>query len=77
MRLTDLNRGDHFMLEGELHEVWMLGERIVLAFVLEPDGSRLPDDTCCSGFLTTAFSDLRFNREHETDLDREADELAS
>lgn len=75
--MTDLTKGEHFELEGALYEVYLLGERIVVAYVLDEFGERIEDetDTVC-GFKTSAFSDLRFNREHENEFDREADELA-
>lgn len=65
--------------------------RIVMAYVLQDVGhitngrlpeydshyERVPDPNDLTGdeFLTTVFSDLRFNREHETDEDRELDAL--
>lgn len=72
MIFQDLERGAHFMLEGARYEVQALGERIILAYVLDKRGQRQydPDDVVGDKYLTTAFSDLRFNREHETPEDR-------
>lgn len=71
MIFQDLNKGDIFTLEGALYEVYLLGERIVVAFILDENSERVPDpdDVVGDNFLTTAFSDLRFNREHETPED--------
>lgn len=87
MRLTDLKPGDVFKLEGGHYEVDYVSPsgRIVMAYVLnqamaamdKPKYARIPDPNDLTGdqFLTTVFSDLRFNREHETDEDRELDNL--
>lgn len=88
MRLTDLTPGAHFKLEGGDYEVQYISPsgRIVIAYVLGakktrpgiyPAAFRQPDPKDLTGdeFLTTAFSDLRFNREHETEEDRELDLL--
>lgn len=89
MIFQDLNKGDIFTLEGNYYEVYLLGERIVVAYLLQPvnnfkgrpvgiadnyEDTTLervpdPDDVVGGKFLTTAFSDLRFNREHETPED--------
>lgn len=71
MIFQDLQKGDVFFLEGALYEVYLLGERIVVAFILDENSERVPDpdDVVGDKFLTTAFSDLRFNREHETPED--------
>lgn len=71
MIFQDLTKGQRFTLEGGQYEVQTLGERIVLAFILDENGQRVPDpdDVVGDKFITTAFSDLRFNREHETPED--------
>lgn len=62
--IHDLEKGDVFELEGGLYEVQMLGERIILAFVLDGSLDRVPDELDSTGYKTTAFSDLRYYREH-------------
>lgn len=71
MIFTDLTKGQRFTLEGGAYEVQTLGERIVLAFILDAAGNRIPDpdDVVGDKYLTTAFSDLRFEREHRTPED--------
>lgn len=71
MIFADLTKGQRFTLEGGDYEVQTLGERIVLAFILDKDGNRMPDpdDVVGDKYLTTAFSDLRFEREHRTPED--------
>jgi len=71
MIFQDLNKGDVFALEGGQYEAYLLGERIVVAYVLDEHGQRVPDpdDIVGDTFLTTAFSDLRFEREHRTPED--------
>lgn len=84
MILTDLNKGDVFTLEGGHYEVDYVSPsgRIVMCFVLNqakaamdaPVYERLldPNDVVGDTYVTTVFSDLRFNREHETQEDRDA-----
>lgn len=71
MVFLDLNRGDRFTLEGKAYEVQTLGERVVIAYLLDKQGRRIPDpdDVVGDTYLTDFFSDLRFNREHETPED--------
>lgn len=64
MSIHHLNRGDVFELEGGLYEVMYLGERIIMAYVLDGALDRVPDPTNTEGWKTTAFSDLRYYREH-------------
>ncbi len=75
MRIHDLKRGDLFELEGGNYETWMVGERVILAFVLDEFLERIPDPDAIDGYKSTAFSDLRFNREHYTDEDALLDSL--
>lgn len=84
MRFTDLKKGDVFELEGGHYEVERLGDRIVIANVLEPLEGRAgvqkfqyvsdPKGLAGDEILTTAFSDMRFEREHLTDFERQCDE---
>lgn len=67
MVIHDLKRGDVFTLEGGLYETKILGERIVLAYQLDDAMERIPDPDAPDGWKSTAFSDLRFNREHYKD----------
>lgn len=81
MIFQDLKKGDVFTMDGQYYEVQLLGERIVVAYVLYDEGNtdgtsgstlqRMPDpdDIVGDTFLTTAFSDLRFEREHRTPED--------
>lgn len=71
MVFLDLSEGDRFELGGKQYEVQMLGERVILAYVLDAAGRRIPDpdDVVGDTYLTDFFSDLRFNREHETPED--------
>lgn len=64
MSIHDLKRGDVFELEGGLFEVKYLGERIIMAYQLDGALDRIEDPTSPDGFKTTAFSDLRYYREH-------------
>lgn len=79
MRFSDLKKGDVFQLEGGLYEVATLGERIVIAYVLgqtvhdEYLRTYDPKDLAGTEYLTTAFSDMRFEREHLTDEERQYD----
>lgn len=79
MRLTDLTPGHIFPLEGGLFETKYVSPsgRIVMAYVLDDVAKRVPDPEDLTGdaYLTTVFSDLRFNREHETPEDLELDDL--
>lgn len=71
MIFADLTKGQRFTLEGGDYEVQLLGERIVLAYKLNKAGERMldPDGVIGDEYLTTAFSDLRFEREHRTPED--------
>lgn len=89
MIFQDLKRGDVFTMDGQYYEVQLLGERIVVAYLLQPVHNfertpagvavmfadttleRIPDpdDVVGDKYLTTAFSDLRFDREHRTPED--------
>lgn len=79
MRLTDLKTGDVFQLEGAHYETIAVWGRIVYCYVLAPTGfdkpMRIPDPEDLTGdaFLTTMFSDMRFEREHLTDEERRYD----
>lgn len=68
--------GDVFLIDGAPYEAETIGGRIVLAYVLDAAGNRQPDPNDLAGdqFLTTAFSDLRFNKNNLTDFERQCDE---
>lgn len=76
MILADLNAGDTFELEGARFEVELISPsgRICLAYNLTDSGKRLfdPNDPIGDTFAKTVISDTRFNREHETQDDRDA-----
>jgi hypothetical protein len=76
MILTDLSAGDVFQLEGASYEVEFISPsgRICMAFNVTDSGKRLfdPNDPIGDTFAKTAISDTRFNREHETQADRDA-----
>lgn len=76
MILTDLNKGDTFTLEGARYEVEFISPsgRICMAYNLTDSGKRLfdPSDPVDDTYLKTVISDTRFNREHETQADRDA-----
>lgn len=99
MRFEDLQVGDVFQIDGAFYEAAIIGERIVVAYVLQPTHNfkhqlggvtptsladayedttleRQPDPNDLAGdqFLTTAFSDLRFNKNNLTDFERQCDE---
>lgn len=67
MVIHDLKRGEVFPLEGKLYETMLVGDRIVLAFELDDALERIPDPASADGWRSTAFSDLRFNKEHYHD----------
>ena len=67
MVIHDLKRGDVFPLEGGLYETILVGDRIVLAYQLDDAMERIPDAEAADGWKSTAFSDLRFNKEHYHD----------
>ena len=75
MRFEDLQVGDVFQIDGAYYEAEIIGERIVVANVLK-NRERQPDPNDLAGdqFLTTAFSDLRFNENNLTDFERQCDE---
>lgn len=80
MRFEALEVCDRFNIDGAPYEAAIIGTRIVVAYVLQPTLERTPDPKDLAGdvFLTTAFSDLRFNRNNLTDFERQCDEdLAS
>lgn len=64
MSIHHLEKGDVFELEGTLYEVKTIGERIILAYELDGALDRIPDLTSADGWKSTAFSDLRYYREH-------------
>lgn len=76
MILTDLTAGDTFTLDGALFEVDYISPsgRICMAYRLTDSGKRLfdPADPVDDTYLKTVISDTRFNREHETQADRDA-----
>lgn len=76
MVLTDLKSGDTFTLEGDRFEVEFISPsgRVCMAYRLTDSGRRLmdPADPVDDTFLKTVISDTRFNREHETQEDRDA-----
>lgn len=77
MRFEDLQVGDVFTIDGAPYEAYLIGDRIVVAYVLGGEPTlRLPDPNDLAGdqFLTTAFSDLRFNKNNLTDFERQCDE---
>lgn len=89
MRFEDLQIGDQFKIDGKPYEAAIKGERIVVAYVLGLNSPRHPkavsgkdffvrqpdpNDLAGDQFLTTAFSDLRFNANNLTDFERECDE---
>lgn len=81
MRFTDLQVGDHFQIDGAPYEAAIIGERIVVAYVLQDDGVSQqlyyvpdPHDLAGDQYLTTAFSDLRFDKNNLTDFERQCDE---
>lgn len=87
MRFEELKKGDLFYIDGAPYEAETIGERIVVAFVLDEKllatthPSRLdlartidPKDLAGWEYLTTAFSDLRFNANNLTDFERQCDE---
>jgi len=82
MIFEDLKKGTIFFIDGAPYEADIIGDRVVVAFILE-DVSSLhgqtvlsrkydPNDPIGDAYLTTAFSDLRFNRNNETQEDRDA-----
>jgi len=79
MVLTDLNAGDTFTLEGDRYEVEFISPsgRICMAYKTTDSGRRLfdPADPVGDTFLKQAISDTRFNREHETQEDRDAKDV--
>jgi hypothetical protein len=76
MILTDLQKGDTFELEGAHYEVDIISPsgRICLAYPLSKDLKRQydPADPIGDAYLKNVISDTRFNREHETQDDRDA-----
>lgn len=76
MVLTDLTAGDTFRLEGDPYEVEFISPsgRVCMAYRLTDSGRRLfdPADPVDDTYLKTVISDTRFNREHETQDDRDA-----
>ena len=79
MRFTELEKGEVFHIDGAPYLADIIGERIVVAFVLEDVGGELmfkydPADLAGESYLTTAFSDLRFDKNNLTDFERQCDE---
>lgn len=84
MRFEDLQLGDVFTIDGAPYEAAIIGQRVVVAYVLEETGElhghsvlqRIPDPNDLAGdqCLTTAFSDLRFNLNNLTAFERQCDE---
>lgn len=82
MRFENLEIGDVFQIDGAWYEAETIGDRIVIGYALKPmyDTSRglerVPDPNDLAGdqFLTSAFSDLRFNKNNLTDFERQCDE---
>lgn len=64
MAIHDLEKGEVFELEGGLYEVMQVGDRIILAYELDGALDRIPDLAAADGWKSTAFSDLRYYREH-------------
>lgn len=64
MSIHLLKKGDVFELEGGLYEVMTVGDRIILAYELDGALDRIPDLASNDGWKSTAFSDLRYYREH-------------
>lgn len=61
---SKLKKGEIFELEGGIYEVDVLTDRIVIAYVLDPCLDRIPDPSFTEGWKLTAFSDMRYRREH-------------
>lgn len=94
MRFEELKKGDVFYIDCQPYEADIIGERIVVAYVLAPshnfsgypvgvadnyvdttlERQHDPNDLAGDQFLTTAFSDLRFNENNLTDFERQCDE---
>lgn len=64
MSIHLLKKGDVFELEGGLYEVKLIGERIILCYELDGALDRVPDLNSADGWKSTAFSDMRYYREH-------------
>lgn len=64
MSIQDLSKGEVFELEGCLYEVISIGERIILCYELDGAMELIPDLASADGWKSTAFSDLRYYREH-------------
>lgn len=79
MRLTDLNPGDKFDLDGQPLEVDFISPsgRVCMAYVLDGNGKRVndPDDLVGDQYQQIVFSDTRFNRQHETQYDKDLDDI--
>jgi hypothetical protein len=65
----DLERGDVFELEGGIYEVDTVDDRIIIAYVLDGALDRIPDNNFPDGWKLTAFSDLRYWKEHPPGAD--------
>ena len=74
--MADLTAGETFELDGAQYEVEFISPsgRICMAYNLTAKGWRSPDpkDPIGDAYLKTVISDTRFNREHETQADRDA-----
>lgn len=77
MKLTDLEPLQPFELDGQKYECIEVypGGRIAACYELDEDGKYIPTGKPDDPYKIRLVSDIRFNRQHETDEDRELENL--
>lgn len=77
MKLTDLEPLQTFELDGQKYECVEVytGGRIAACYELDENGNYIPTGKPDDPYKIRLVSDIRFNRQHETDEDRELENL--